>query len=76
MTSCGRAASTWTRCLPTSALPRPHGSSSVTRTRWRADLQARVLDPGVDGLIVNLVANGHQPGVVDLAGRTLRKLVS
>lgn len=40
-----------------------------------ADLQARVLDPGVDGLIVNLVANGHQAGVVDLAGRTLRKLV-
>jgi F420-dependent oxidoreductase-like protein len=40
-----------------------------------ADLQARVLEPGVDGLVVNLVANGHQPGVVDLAGRTLRKLV-
>lgn len=40
-----------------------------------ADLQARVLDPGVDGLIVNIVANGHEPGVVDLAGRTLRKLV-
>ncbi len=40
-----------------------------------ADLQARVLDPGVDGLIVNLVVNGHEPGVVDLAGRTLRKLV-
>ena len=40
-----------------------------------ADLQALVLDPGVDGLIVNIVANGHEPGVVDLAGRTLRKLV-
>lgn len=40
-----------------------------------ADLQARVLDPGVDGLIVNLVPNGHEPGVVDLVGRTLRKLV-
>ncbi len=40
-----------------------------------ADLQARVLEPGVDGLIVNIVANGHEPGVVDLAGRTLRKLV-
>jgi len=40
-----------------------------------ADLAARVLDPGVDGLIVNIVANGHEPGVVDLAGRTLRKLV-
>ncbi|MFC4948394.1 LLM class F420-dependent oxidoreductase [Pseudonocardia sp. GCM10023141] len=40
-----------------------------------ADLQARVLDPGIDGLIVNLVTNGHEPGVVDLAGRTLKKLV-
>lgn len=40
-----------------------------------ADLQARVLEPGVDGLVVNIVANGHEPGVVDLAGRTLRKLV-
>ena len=40
-----------------------------------AELQARVLDPGVDGLIVNIVANGHEPGIVDLAGRTLRKLV-
>jgi F420-dependent oxidoreductase-like protein len=40
-----------------------------------ADLQTRVLEPGVDGLIINLVTNGHEPGVVDLAGRTLRKLV-
>jgi F420-dependent oxidoreductase-like protein len=40
-----------------------------------ADLQSRVLDPGVDGLIVNLITNGHEPGTVDLAGRTLRKLV-
>ncbi|MBC8093183.1 MAG: LLM class F420-dependent oxidoreductase [Pseudonocardia sp.] len=40
-----------------------------------ADLQKRVLDPGVQGLIVNLVPNGHEPGVVDLTGRTLRALV-
>ena len=40
-----------------------------------ADLQVRVLDPGVDGLIVNLVTNGHEPGIVDLAGRTLHKLL-
>lgn len=40
-----------------------------------ADLKARVLDVGVDGLIVNLVTNGHEPGAVELAGRTLRKLV-
>ena len=40
-----------------------------------ADLQARVLDAGIDGLVINLTANGHEPGAVDLAGRTLRKLV-
>ncbi|MBW0119125.1 LLM class F420-dependent oxidoreductase [Pseudonocardia abyssalis] len=40
-----------------------------------ADLQTRVLDAGIDGLTVNLVPNGHQPGTVDLVGRTLRKLV-
>jgi F420-dependent oxidoreductase-like protein len=40
-----------------------------------ADLQARVLDVGIDGLIINMVPNGHEPGKVDLAGRTLRKLL-
>ncbi|AOW94159.1 LLM class F420-dependent oxidoreductase [Rhodococcus sp. WMMA185] len=38
-------------------------------------LQTRVLDKGVDGIVVNLVANGHEPGVVELAGRTVRPLV-
>jgi len=41
-----------------------------------ADLQARVLDAGVDGLINNLIANGHEPGIVELTGSTLRGLVS
>jgi F420-dependent oxidoreductase-like protein len=40
-----------------------------------ADLQRRVLDPGVDGIIVNLVPNGHQPGVVAMVGEMLGKLV-
>lgn len=40
-----------------------------------ADLQARVLDAGIDGLIVNAPVNGHEPGVVELIGRTLKKLV-
>jgi alkanesulfonate monooxygenase SsuD/methylene tetrahydromethanopterin reductase-like flavin-dependent oxidoreductase (luciferase family) len=40
-----------------------------------ADLQARVLDAGVDGLIVNMVPNGHEPGAVTLAGRTLATLL-
>jgi F420-dependent oxidoreductase-like protein len=41
-----------------------------------ADLQARVLDAGVDGLIINLIANGHEPGIVELTGSTLLGLVS
>jgi F420-dependent oxidoreductase-like protein len=41
-----------------------------------ADLQKRVLAPGIDGLVINMVPNGHVPGTVDLAGRTLRTLVS
>jgi F420-dependent oxidoreductase-like protein len=41
-----------------------------------ADLQRRVLDPGVDGIIVNLVANGHVPGVVTMVGELLGKLVN
>lgn len=40
-----------------------------------ADLQERVLDKGIDGLIINLIANGHEPGIVELAGSTLGRLV-
>jgi hypothetical protein len=38
-------------------------------------LKSEVLDTGIDGIVVNMVANGHEPGVVELAGRTLRPLV-
>lgn len=38
-------------------------------------IQRRVLDHGVDGVIVNMVANGHQPGVLELAGKALGQLV-
>jgi alkanesulfonate monooxygenase SsuD/methylene tetrahydromethanopterin reductase-like flavin-dependent oxidoreductase (luciferase family) len=40
-----------------------------------ARVKAEILDVGVDGIIVNLVANGHEPGAVELAGQTLRPLV-
>jgi F420-dependent oxidoreductase-like protein len=40
-----------------------------------ADLQARVLDAGVDGLVVSMPVNGHEPGVVTLAGDVLGKLL-
>lgn len=39
-------------------------------------VQARVLDAGIDGIIVNIVANGHEPGIVELAGEALRPLVA
>ncbi len=38
-------------------------------------VQARVLDAGVDGVVINMVANGHEPGVLELAGAALRPLV-
>jgi alkanesulfonate monooxygenase SsuD/methylene tetrahydromethanopterin reductase-like flavin-dependent oxidoreductase (luciferase family) len=34
-------------------------------------IQTRILDAGLDGVVVNLPANGHDPEAVDLAGRTL-----
>ncbi len=36
-------------------------------------VRRRVLEPGVDGIIVNMVANGHEPGMVSLAGQALRR---
>ncbi|EGD56559.1 TIGR03560 family F420-dependent LLM class oxidoreductase [Gordonia neofelifaecis] len=39
-------------------------------------LQRRVLDPGIDGIVVNMVANGHVPGQVTEAGTMLRALLN
>ena len=39
------------------------------------EIKTRVLDHGVDRLVINLVANGHEPGAVELAGKTLRPLL-
>ncbi|MFB7876124.1 LLM class F420-dependent oxidoreductase [Nocardia sp. NPDC056064] len=39
-------------------------------------IQTRVLDHGIDGVIVNMVANGHEPGTLDLAGQALKPLVA
>ena len=38
-------------------------------------VQRRILDPGIDGIIVNMMGNGHVPGMVTLAAETLRPLV-
>ncbi|MFF2084635.1 LLM class F420-dependent oxidoreductase [Nocardia sp. NPDC058176] len=39
-------------------------------------IRTRVLDLGIDGVIVNMVTNGHEPGVVSAVGQALRPLVS
>lgn len=41
-----------------------------------ADVKERILDPGIDSFICNMPLNGHLPGVVSLAGKTLAPLVS
>jgi F420-dependent oxidoreductase-like protein len=38
-------------------------------------VKERVLDAGVDGVVVNMVANGHVPGVVTMAAEALAPLV-
>ncbi|MBF7735024.1 LLM class F420-dependent oxidoreductase [Rhodococcus erythropolis] len=38
-------------------------------------VQTRILDHGIDGVVINLITNGEEPGIVDLAGRTLGPLV-
>jgi F420-dependent oxidoreductase-like protein len=37
-------------------------------------LQKDVLDQGIDGLTINMVRNGHEPGVVTMAGQSLSQL--
>ncbi|PKV79808.1 LLM class F420-dependent oxidoreductase [Nocardia fluminea] len=38
-------------------------------------IRDRVLGHGIDGVIVNLIANGHEPGVIEQTGRALRPLL-
>ncbi|KNX38278.1 LLM class F420-dependent oxidoreductase [Luteipulveratus halotolerans] len=39
-------------------------------------LKEKVLDPGVDGIIINMIGNGHVPGVVTMAAEALKPLVA
>ena len=39
-------------------------------------IKTDILDAGIDGLTINMVANGHQPGVVEMAGKALKPLVA
>lgn len=38
-------------------------------------IQAKVLDAGVDGLIINLAPHGYLPGVITTAAEALRPLL-
>ena len=38
-------------------------------------IEEKVIDQGVDGIVFNMIANGHEPGIVELAGRALGPLV-
>ncbi|GLY05319.1 LLM class F420-dependent oxidoreductase [Actinoplanes sp. NBRC 101535] len=38
-------------------------------------VQERVLGAGIDGITINLVRNGHRPGMVSAVGTALKKLV-
>jgi F420-dependent oxidoreductase-like protein len=41
-----------------------------------AELKEAVIDKGVDGVIINMMVNGHHPEVVEMAGGALRGIVS
>ncbi len=38
-------------------------------------VKTRVLDAGIDGIVFNMIGNGHVPGVVEMAGTALGPLV-
>jgi F420-dependent oxidoreductase-like protein len=40
-----------------------------------AGIQSRILDAGIGGVVVNLIADGHEPGVVTRVGEALAPLV-
>ena len=41
-----------------------------------AQIKERVIDAGVDGVTINMISNGHVPGMVELAGKALSPLVA
>ena len=40
-----------------------------------ADIKARVIDAGIPGIVLNMIGNGHVPGVVTMAAEALRPLM-
>ncbi|MDY7087938.1 MAG: LLM class F420-dependent oxidoreductase [Actinomycetota bacterium] len=39
-------------------------------------IQEKILNAGVDGICINLIRNGHRPGVVSAVGKALKPLVA
>ncbi len=39
-------------------------------------VQTRVIEAGIDGIVINMLPNGHIPGMVELAGKALSPLVA
>lgn len=39
-------------------------------------LQTKVIEAGIDGVIINMLPNGHIPGMVELAGKALAPIVA
>jgi len=39
-------------------------------------IQEKVLGAGIDGITINLIRNGHRPGVVSRVGAALKPLVA
>ncbi|GAA0447917.1 putative luciferase-like oxidoreductase [Paractinoplanes deccanensis] len=47
-----------------------------TPDRVAEQIQEKILGAGVDGICINLMRNGHRPGVVTMVGEALRPLVT
>jgi F420-dependent oxidoreductase-like protein len=55
---------------------RMHGEFVGTPGEVAAQIKEQILDAGVDGVIINMFANGHEPGIVELAGKALAPLIA
>ncbi|ADG98630.1 putative F420-dependent oxidoreductase [Segniliparus rotundus DSM 44985] len=55
---------------------RMHGEFVGTPDEVAAQIKEQILDVGVDGVIINMFANGHEPGIVELAGKALAPLIA
>jgi F420-dependent oxidoreductase-like protein len=72
MTESEAQAKEWLALIP------PERRSRVfigTPDRVAEQIKEALIDQGIDGLTINMVLNGHEPGVVEMAGKALKPLV-